>query len=120
MPCYRCGARQIDPIRGPSLWKRGVRAGAHVLVCPDCQHEPAWTTELDHCRRCGSEQLIRVLGETVCRGCGENQGGALLGAGLDQQVELPEQRVGAGSGPPGAPGLSDEVAAALDRMFHRK
>jgi hypothetical protein len=115
MPCYRCGARQVDPIRGPSPWKRGVRSGAQVLVCPDCQQGSQWLAELDHCSRCGSEQLARILGETLCRACGK-QGGS---------VELPEQRVASGGA--GAPAgaavgtdLSAEVAEALDRMFHRK
>jgi hypothetical protein len=137
MPCYRCGARQVDPIRGPSPWKRGVRSGAQVLVCPDCQQGSQWLAELDHCTRCGSEQLARILGETLCRACGK-QGGSVespLAGSATGSVELPEQRVAAsGTGAPagsavgtGAPAgsavgadLSAEVADALDRIFHRK
>ncbi|HKA67614.1 MAG TPA: hypothetical protein VKG85_00705 [Actinomycetes bacterium] len=145
MPCYRCGARQVDPVRGPSPWKRGVRAGAQVLVCPDCQQGPQWLAELDHCTRCGSEQLARILGETLCRACGKQ--GAAIGAPVADAaagspsagsatgpVALPEQRAaasgaaasgsGAGTGAPAGAAagtdLSAEVADALDRIFHRK
>ena len=115
MPCYRCGARQVDPVRGPSPWKRGVLAGAQVLVCPECQRGPEWLAELEHCVRCGSEQLTRVLGETLCRACGRS--GAGLVADPRPAAELPEQRA---AGVSSAVGLSAEVADALDRIFHRK
>jgi hypothetical protein len=144
MPCYRCGARQVDPVRGPSPWKRGVRSGAQVLVCPDCQQGPQWLAELDHCTRCGSEQLARILGETLCRACGKQgsaSGSPVAGAaagspvagtaagqgagGATGSVELPEQRAAAaGTGAPAAAvagtDLSAEVADALDRIFRRK
>lgn len=134
MPCYRCGARQVDPVRGPSPWKRGVRSGAQVLVCPDCQQGPQWLAELDQCSRCGSEQLARILGETLCRACGK-QGPAAgsptagtaalqVARGATGSVELPEQRAAAGTATPAAAvagtDLSAEVADALDRIFHRK
>ena len=32
MPCYRCGARQVDPVRGHSPWRRGVKDDEQVLV----------------------------------------------------------------------------------------
>jgi len=50
MPCYRCGARQVDPDRGESPWRRGVRADRQVLICPGCQSSFDWVAELDHCR----------------------------------------------------------------------
>jgi hypothetical protein len=116
MPCYRCGARQTDPVRGPSPWKRGVYSGAQILICPDCQEEGEWQSEVDRCPRCQSIELLRVLGETTCRTCG-----ATLEASAPLVPE-PRQRGGGGgsfrqpaAGAP--PGLSDEVAAALDRMF---
>lgn len=68
MPCYRCGARQTDPVRGASPWKRGVHRSAHVLICPDCQRAP--DLDLDTCTRCGSVALICRLGEIECRSCG--------------------------------------------------
>ena len=43
MPCLLCGARQTDPVRGASPWKRGVKGGEQVLVCPDCQTHGDWT-----------------------------------------------------------------------------
>ena len=70
MPCYRCDLRQVDPDRGESPWKRGVRDGQQVLVCPDCQGSFDWMAELDHCPVCGGVHLVRRLGEIECRDCG--------------------------------------------------
>lgn len=69
MPCWRCGTRETDPVRGPSPWKRGVRGGAHVLVCPACQADRDWIADLDHCPNCGSWRLVRQLGQVSCRSC---------------------------------------------------
>jgi hypothetical protein len=101
MPCYRCGARQADPKRGPSPWKRGVRAGTQVLVCPDCQRVHDWTADLDRCATCGSTMLVRALGDTTCRACGATRPGA-------------ETRL-TPTGPD--PALAAEVDAALDRVL---
>jgi hypothetical protein len=107
MPCYRCGARQIDPSRDPSTWTRGVLGGAQVLVCADCQEEGEWTGEVDRCGVCGSVKLLRVLGETLCKGCG-----ALAGpVETISKPVVPAQRSEAD--------LSAEVAAALDRVLRR-
>ena len=70
MPCYRCGARQVDPDRGESPWKRGVRSSRQVLICPDCQSSFDWIAELDRCPVCASAHLVRRLGEIECRDCG--------------------------------------------------
>ena len=70
MPCYRCGTRQVDPDRGESPWKRGVRADRQVLICPGCQGAFDWMSDLDHCPVCSSVHLVRRLGEAECRGCG--------------------------------------------------
>ena len=70
MPCYRCDRVQTDPGRGASPWKRGVVAGAQVLVCPTCQQEHDWTGDLDRCADCGSTRLARSLGDTRCLDCG--------------------------------------------------
>ena len=70
MPCYRCGTRQVDPDRGESPWKRGVRGERQVLICPDCQSAFDWTADLDRCDVCSSERLVRRLGEVECRACG--------------------------------------------------
>jgi hypothetical protein len=70
MPCYRCGTRQVDPDRGESPWRRGVRGDRQVLICPDCQGAVDWATELDRCRVCASVHLVRRLGEVECRDCG--------------------------------------------------
>src|SRR4051812_11568436 len=99
MPCYRCGARQTDPGKGPSPWKRGVIADEQVLVCPECQRSHDWTADLDRCGSCGSPMLVRQLGETRCRQCAwTKQASADRAGGSDST-------------------LSDEVAAALRRRF---
>src|SRR4051812_38826470 len=103
MPCYRCGTRQTDPGKGPSPWKRGVRHGGMVLVCPDCQQDARWVDELDRCPSCGSTSLSRTLGDTRCKACG-----SLVETAGDIAAQVS-----------GAPGLADEVAQALNRAFRR-
>jgi len=71
MPCYRCGARQVDPEGGESPWRRGVREERQVLICPGCQATLDWAGELDHCTVCSSVHLVRRLGEVECRDCGQ-------------------------------------------------
>ena len=119
MPCYRCGARQTDPDRGQSPWRRGVRQDCQVLVCPECQVAHDWAGDLDQCPRCGSVHLVRRLGEVECRNCGtvvppagapeESRGFSAHGAVVPAEL------------PPGgeASGLSEEVALALDRVLGR-
>jgi hypothetical protein len=107
MPCYGCGARQTDPARGASPWKRGVRHDTQVLICPDCQGRHDLT--LDTCAGCGSVALICRLGEVECRSCGAVRV-AKAGARVDQGALL-------ASGSP--PGLSAEVEAALNRVLGR-
>ena len=104
MPCYRCGARQTDPIRGASPWKRGVRDERQVLVCPDCQAGTEWRAELAQCAACGSTGLVCRLGEIECRDCGHVRTAEPT---TDTLVTS------------GAPGLSEEVAAALSRVLGR-
>lgn len=101
MPCFRCGARQTDPDRGPSAWRRGVLADRQVLICPDCQGIAA----LDLCTACGSAALICRLGEIECRDCGHVRA-----------AERPEEP----TAPTSHPGLSEEVAAALNRVLNRR
>jgi len=98
MPCYRCGARQTDPGKGPSPWKRGVIDDEQVLVCPDCQTAHDWTADLDKCQSCGSTMLVRALGETRCRAC-----------------TFVKQAMGKARGTDST--LADDVAAALKRRF---
>lgn len=104
MPCYRCGVRQTDPVRGASPWQRAVMREQQVLICPDCQHTHDWSVELDRCHGCGSTILVCRLGEVECRACG-----AVRPTGRDRTPQP-----AAGGGPPG---LSEEVAAALDRVL---
>src|SRR3954469_22953574 len=99
MPCYHCGARQTDPGKGPSPWKRGVIADEQVLVCPDCQTTHNWTADLDRCQSCGSTMLVRALGETRCRACS-----------FVKEVTTGGARAGDSA-------LADDVAAALRRRF---
>jgi hypothetical protein len=100
VPCYHCGARQSDPGKGPSPWKRGVIDDEQVLVCPSCQGSHDWVADLDRCAACGSTLLVRALGETRCRQC-----------------EWTKPAPSDTSRSDGA--LADEVAAALQRRFDR-
>jgi hypothetical protein len=138
MPCYRCGTRQADPDRGSSPWLRGVRADRQVLICPGCQGDGAWVTDLDRCALCASVHLVRRLGEVECRDCGavgaEATGSAAAGlttspagglkAGLTAGPAAQDLTVGevsAGSGDwaaDAAPaGLAEEVEQALARVL---
>jgi len=105
MACYRCGTRQVDPARGHSPWQRGVRGDQQVLICPTCQGMHDWKADLDACSRCGGVRLVRRLGEVECRDCG-------------YVVAPASTEVSVLSGAD-APGLSEEVARALDRVLGR-
>jgi hypothetical protein len=128
MPCYRCGARQVDPDRGESPWKRGVRADRQVLICPACQSTVDWSAELDRCPVCSSMHLVRRLGEVECRDCGDVRepsaapasvtpisgtapGGAAASAGGSS--------VGGDADFGETPGLAEEVELALARVLGR-
>ncbi|WP_433224172.1 hypothetical protein [Microtetraspora malaysiensis] len=102
MPCFRCGARQTDPVRGVSPWKRGVRHETQVLICPDCQR--VHDLDLDACVSCGSTVLICRLGEVECRSCGAVR----VARSCESLVATPE-----------SPDLSAEVEAALNRVLGR-
>lgn len=105
MPCFSCGARQTDPVRGASPWKRGVRGEVQVLVCPDCQR--THDLDLDTCSSCGSVTLICRLGEVECRTCGSVRPARTDGRAVGPHVPDPSRE------------LSDEVEAALDRVLGR-
>ncbi|GAB2928791.1 hypothetical protein GCM10027203_30980 [Nonomuraea fastidiosa] len=105
MPCFRCGARQTDPVRGVSPWQRGVRNDSQVLICPDCQR--LHDLDLDSCATCGSTALFCRLGEVECRGCGAVWMARSSAGPIDPAaVAAP-------------PGLSAEVEAALNRVLGR-
>jgi len=108
MPCYRCGTRQVDPDRGESPWRRGVREDRQVLICPGCQAAIDWTNELDRCQVCGSVHLVRRLGEVECRDCGAV--GRPAAAGLDDIGVVSEAAVAE---------LADEVERALAKVLGR-
>ncbi|WP_239137686.1 hypothetical protein [Sphaerisporangium rufum] len=84
-----------------------MRHEAQVLICPSCQREHDLDLDLDRCRTCGSSRLICRLGEVECRSCGAVRPARVADA-------RPSSLVGAG-----APGLSEEVEAALGRLFGR-
>lgn len=106
MPCYRCGTRQVDPDRGESPWRRGVRTDRQVLICPGCQAAFDWSADLDHCAVCSSVHLVRRLGEVECRDCGSvAQPLAAEGSSADGSAE--------GS----LASLAEEVEQALSRVL---
>jgi hypothetical protein len=136
MPCYRCGTRQVDPDRGESPWRRGVRRDRQVLICPGCQGAFDWASDLDKCAVCGSVHLVRRLGEVECRDCGSvGQPVLASGMGADETDPDPDgmtagtvgggvgaaSGVGDGSGGSGAGGaglsLAEEVELALSRVL---
>jgi hypothetical protein len=127
MPCYRCGARQVDPDRGESPWRRGVRADRQVLICPACQSSVDWSAELDQCPVCSSMHLVRRLGEVECRDCGDVREPASAASAAVGSGPVPGVAPGAASGVvPGAdpdlgetPGLAEEVELALARVLGR-
>jgi hypothetical protein len=111
MPCYRCGTRQVDPDRGESPWRRGVRGDRQVLICPGCQAAVDWAADLDHCAVCSSLHLVRRLGEAECRDCGS------VGEPL-QAATLTADPGGLADVGPDAPGtLAEEVEEALSRVL---
>ena len=121
MPCYRCGTRQVDPDRGESPWKRGVRADRQVLICPSCQQSFDWTGDLDRCAVCSGVRLVRRLGEIECKDCGSvrdpvpvaGEAGAAGERAARGGAPVPAQA----RGPALAPGLAEEVQQALDRVL---
>ena len=143
MPCFRCGARQTDPVRGASPWKRGVRHETQVLICPDCQS--ARDLDLDICSSCGSIALIRRLGEVECRSCGtvhparpeeppadqhpedgpateetaRDDRAATAGPGFPEPEAPDPPEPGLYRPNPNRPDLSEEVKAALERVLGR-
>ncbi|HET8970698.1 MAG TPA: hypothetical protein VFN19_06550 [Candidatus Nanopelagicales bacterium] len=111
MGCLLCARRQVDPVRGPSPWQRGVVVPAEggprqVLVCPDCRQDPRWVEVLARCERCGSTSLAVRLGQVSCRQCGPTtaQAGPAEVPVADGEAPL---RLGA------------DVAAAIDRVLGR-
>jgi hypothetical protein len=128
MPCYRCGARQVDPDRGESPWKRGVRADRQILICPACQASVNWASDLDRCPVCESVHLVRRLGEVECRHCGHvREPGDDTDVALAASTHIPPV-AGPGAAPPSAalefgetpPGLAQEVELALARVLGRE
>lgn len=119
--------RQVDPARGASPWKRGVRSNQQVLVCPDCQGSHDWMADLDRCARCDSTRLVRRLGEVECRDCGfvaepdgrdaAGRGAAGNGAGSDGAGSDGAGSDGAAAEPSG---LAEEVSRALERVLGRR
>jgi len=142
MPCYRCGARQSDPERGASPWKRGVAREHLVLVCPECQRRPGWSAEFQSCARCGSLHLIRRLDQVECLDCRlirdaapedaapghaapdgiAPDGTAPDGTALDGTVQgsAAPDRTAPADGPAGDATLTADVASALRRVRYRR
>jgi uncharacterized Zn finger protein (UPF0148 family) len=69
--------------------------------------------DLDRCQECGSTMLVRLLGETHCRICGDSrqESSADVRGNVARGGPSADQRA--------ARGLAEEVEAALDRFFGR-
>ncbi|WP_216843756.1 hypothetical protein [Phytoactinopolyspora alkaliphila] len=118
MPCYRCGAREADPGRGSRLWVRAVRADLQVLVCPECQQGHGWSSDVDHCPTCDGTNLVRRLGETVCRTCESSATAEFLA--VESTMDRGLTAIGAGGRhrrPDDGRDLESEVATAIDRVL---
>jgi len=74
-------------------------------------------TDLERCPECGSTMLVRALGETHCRACGESW--AQDEAHRDQLLGTPAAGLDGRPVSHGIDDLADEVNAALDRFFGR-
>jgi hypothetical protein len=121
MPCYRCGTRQVDPDRGESPWKRGVRGDRQVLICPGCQAAFDWMAEFDRCPVCTGLRLLRRLGEVECRDCGSVGQPAASSAVTSADDGAAGADAGAVPADGGTvpPGLAEEVEQALARVLGR-
>jgi hypothetical protein len=102
MACIRCAARQDDPARGPSPWKRGVLGGEQVLVCPVCQRQSGWQAGFDRCPECDGVRLSKALGVVRCSACG--WAGELPASNSALELAGDEE-------------LATQVRAALDRVL---
>jgi uncharacterized Zn finger protein (UPF0148 family) len=84
-----------------------VLRGEQVLACPECQRDPAWVADLDHCPNCDSVRLSKALGVVRCSACGWSG-------------ELGESAEPVAAAAPAASGddrLAADVQAALDRVL---
>jgi hypothetical protein len=111
MPCQRCGARQGDPSRGPSAWRRAVTGGEQVLMCPTCQQDAGWQDGMDHCPACDGVRLSKTLGVLRCSGCGWSAE-ASVRESLTIRASPPPESL-----PAADEKLANEVRAALGRVF---
>jgi hypothetical protein len=107
VPCYRCGARQVDPEPGkPSSWRQGLVSEHQVLICPDCY--PTALADLTRCPRCDSVRLVKRLDQVECLECHLTR--TVLANDMDAERAVPAPR-GQDSG------LAAEVASALARVL---
>ena len=111
MPCERCGARQDDPSRGPSAWRRAVSSGEQVLICPTCQHDAGWQAGMDRCPACDGVRLSKTLGVLRCSACGWSAEASMRGS-LTRWAPRPPEPLS-----PADETLADEVREALGRVF---
>lgn len=85
-----------------------------MLICPGCQADGSWVTDLDRCALCASIHLVRRLGEVECRDCGA-VGREAAGPGVDVTLSVG----GEGARDSLAAGLAEEVEQALARVLRR-
>jgi hypothetical protein len=108
----------VDPDRGESPWRRGVRGDRQVLICPGCQAAFEWAADLDQCAVCSSIHLVRRLGEAECRDCGA-VGQPVVAANLAVGHDAPPGPVTLSecATDEGVANLAEEVERALSRVL---
>lgn len=86
-----------------------------MLICPECQESRDWADDLDTCAECGSDHLVRRLGEVECRECGAVGEQAVMNSGIADDNGACAENLAGGM----MPDLADEVEQALRRIFRR-
>ncbi|NEE02074.1 hypothetical protein [Phytoactinopolyspora halotolerans] len=94
-----------------------MQADSQVLVCPECQQSSDWSAEVDHCPTCGGTNLVRRLGQTVCRTCESSATAEFLAVESTTDRGIAVNLGGRHRRPDDGRDLTNEVASAIDRVL---
>ncbi|WP_207782735.1 hypothetical protein [Phytoactinopolyspora limicola] len=94
-----------------------MRSDAQVLVCPECQESHGWSSDVDHCPTCNGTNLVRRLGQTVCRACESSATAEFLAVESTTDRGVAVGAAGRHRRPDDGRDLTAEVASALDRVL---